>query len=307
MITQFKATDARGFQVADMAARLSGPMRDALISAQTTPYGVATVIGQRRTLDALRRRGLIADDNRWTVLGREVADIVRGGIEDRGHVRLIDELHADALAEDAYRGELKTELRKFADGAAPYPYVRVNDGEPETRTVAVDDAHAEALNEDVDREVRLTLEAAEDEDRWRHGSILDAHAAALELEARSAEYRSQMSAWMLRHRLTVASPRQLLAARRRDHAEALKMNAEKATKALIGLQVWFATGAYPSLGSVCHVVASVPPRNAHAFDGRPWVVLKRLGGSVPIAVAMEDLELMNGTNLARAFATGAVR
>jgi len=56
--------------------------------------------------------------------------------------------HAEALAEDAYRTELAAELKKFAEGAAPYPYVRVNDGEPQARIVDIETAHAEAIEMD---------------------------------------------------------------------------------------------------------------------------------------------------------------
>ncbi len=55
--------------------------------------------------------------------------------------------HAEALAEDAYRTELRSELAKWATGAAPYPYIRIHDGEPETRIVDIESAHAEALAE----------------------------------------------------------------------------------------------------------------------------------------------------------------
>ncbi len=92
---------------------------------------------------------------------------------------VIDELHAEALAEDAYRTELKIELRKFAIGAAPYPYVRINDGEPESRIVDIDLAHAEALRINVAKRAARRLNAELKANASKLSVVLSAPSACL--------------------------------------------------------------------------------------------------------------------------------
>jgi hypothetical protein len=70
-----------------MTADLSIHMIGALGSGQPSTNS-ARVIGHAATLNALRRRGLIGDDNRWTALGRQVA---ASTISSR--VYTLDELH----------------------------------------------------------------------------------------------------------------------------------------------------------------------------------------------------------------------
>lgn len=67
-------------------------------------YGT-TVIGQKVTINALRSRGLIGKDNRWTGLGWAVA--LHSATVDRGwnpgYFKTLDDVHAEAIEEDARR------------------------------------------------------------------------------------------------------------------------------------------------------------------------------------------------------------
>lgn len=84
-----------------VAAQLSQTMRFRLLDGCYS-QGSSTVLGSKATRAALRRRGLIAEDNRWTAMGMAVAAIARGG-QDAGRVKTLDELHAMAQEEDRKR------------------------------------------------------------------------------------------------------------------------------------------------------------------------------------------------------------
>lgn len=78
----------------DFAAELTTAMIEALQTGRFQ-FGSSPVEARKGTVEALQRRGLIAEDRRWTALGREVARQVLGR-----HVPSIDDLHAEALGED---------------------------------------------------------------------------------------------------------------------------------------------------------------------------------------------------------------
>ncbi len=99
------ATNAYQFRVWDTANNLTSAMRDMLMNGYYDE-GSATIIAlpTNRTAQALKRRGLVHDDHRWTAFGRDVARLVRGaGVGEPGAVKTLDELHALAIAEDALR------------------------------------------------------------------------------------------------------------------------------------------------------------------------------------------------------------
>lgn len=89
-----------------IAAKLSPSMIGALMGpGDASPYGNATVLGNTNTVVALMDRGLVNGGRAhyWTPLGREVARAYLGPEK----VRSMDELHAEALAEDSERYPVK--------------------------------------------------------------------------------------------------------------------------------------------------------------------------------------------------------
>lgn len=76
-----------------VAAELTAAMIGALAMGQPSD-GSARVVGRRQSVEALRRRGLIGDDHRWTALGFEVARLLLSG-----RTPTLDELHQKALDE----------------------------------------------------------------------------------------------------------------------------------------------------------------------------------------------------------------
>jgi hypothetical protein len=92
----------------EIAIRLSDAMQDMLRHGFYNEGSATVVAGSNSgTRKALVRRGLIAEDGRWTALGREVARV----LDDR--VKTIDQLHEMAI--DEMRTSL--ELRAARDAA----------------------------------------------------------------------------------------------------------------------------------------------------------------------------------------------
>ncbi|RKR92698.1 hypothetical protein BDK92_7176 [Micromonospora pisi] len=102
-----------------VAAGLSSQMIGTLGTGHASAHS-ATVIGRPQVMKALRSRGLIGNDDRWTRLGLEVAAIVLGGrvwsIDELHVMALSDEAHAEALAMNAERD---TQLIEPAPAPAP--------------------------------------------------------------------------------------------------------------------------------------------------------------------------------------------
>jgi hypothetical protein len=132
-----------------IAVALTPTMRDMLLNGFYSE-GSATVVARvgNRTRDALLRRGLIAEDNRWTALGREVAIITRGNAD--GAIKTVDELHAMALDENARRE--MDEAAEHQDTAAYRHFARASRNYGGYRN-AIEQLHAEALYENDTRSI----------------------------------------------------------------------------------------------------------------------------------------------------------
>jgi hypothetical protein len=97
------AGQLRAFLVRQTADSLTGHMRNVMVTGNH--YGTR-VIGKTVTRNALRSRGMIDDSNMWTALGWAVVLLFVN--EEPGwnanFFKTVDELHAEALVEDAQRG-----------------------------------------------------------------------------------------------------------------------------------------------------------------------------------------------------------
>lgn len=78
--------------------KLTAKMIGVLASGRPSTQS-ARVIGHEGSIAALQRRGMVGNDRRWTARGMRVAKEI---LTD--HVMDLDELHAEALTEDASRG-----------------------------------------------------------------------------------------------------------------------------------------------------------------------------------------------------------
>jgi hypothetical protein len=89
-------------ELQEIRKSMTGKMYCALTTGSHVGY---TCIGQRVTLNALRRRGLIADDNRWTRLGWAMVlwIVATEPGWNPAYFKLPQDVHTEALAEDASR------------------------------------------------------------------------------------------------------------------------------------------------------------------------------------------------------------
>lgn len=85
-----------------IADGLTSKMRCALMTGSASGY---TCIGKKVTLKALKRRGLIADDNRWTNLGWAMAlwIVATEPGWNPAYFKLPQDVHVEALTEDSER------------------------------------------------------------------------------------------------------------------------------------------------------------------------------------------------------------
>lgn len=85
---------------------MTNAMRSALMTGSHFGY---TTIGKKVTIKALRRRGLVAHDNRWTKLGWAVAlwIVATEPGWNPDYFKLPQDIHAEALVEDAARNDTR--------------------------------------------------------------------------------------------------------------------------------------------------------------------------------------------------------
>lgn len=111
----------------NIAASMTGRMKCTLLTGSSDG---TRVIGQTVTRKALRARDLIDDSNRWTSLGWAVALWIANNEPgwNPAHFRSVDEVHAEALAEDLQRfpvsgndGDLTQEQATPATSWRPIP------------------------------------------------------------------------------------------------------------------------------------------------------------------------------------------